>query len=74
MTRMKRGAAAIVIWKTSWRSPSPPSAFGEMIVRIQWLDRTMGVPLAQLLGLGVDGETAEAIADWHYWVAQGRQF
>ena len=32
-----------------------------------------GVPLAQLEGVGVDEETAEAIADWHYWDAQGYQ-
>jgi hypothetical protein len=32
------------------------------------------VPLAQLVGVGVNEQTAEAIADWHYWVAQGRQF
>jgi hypothetical protein len=24
--------------------------------------------------MGVNDETAEAIADWHYWIAQGRQF
>jgi hypothetical protein len=47
---------------------------GEMMVEIEWDDRTMGVPLAQIKGLDVDDETAEAIADWHYWVAQGRQF
>jgi hypothetical protein len=28
----------------------------------------------QLRGVGVNAETAEAIADWHYWIAQGRQF
>ncbi|MGH7956401.1 MAG: calcium-binding protein [Opitutaceae bacterium] len=40
----------------------------------QWQDRTVGVPLAQLIGADANEETAEAIADWHYWVAQGRQF
>jgi hypothetical protein len=47
---------------------------GDMMVEVEWRDRTMGVPLAQIKGFGVDEETAEAIADWHYWVAQGRQF
>jgi hypothetical protein len=43
----------------------------EMLVMVQWQDRTLGVPLAQLAGIDVDDETAEAIADWHYWMAQG---
>ena len=49
-------------------------ALGEMQVEIEWQGRTLGVPVAQLRGGGVNEETAEAIADWHYWVAQGRQF
>ena len=47
---------------------------GEMLVVIRWQGRTMGVPLAQLTGVGVDESTAEAIGDWHYWVAQGYGF
>ena len=47
---------------------------GEMMVLIRWQGRTMGVPLAQLTGVGVDESTAEAIGDWHYWVAQGYCF
>ena len=47
---------------------------GEMLVLIRWQGRTMAVPLAQLAGVGVDEPTAEAIADWHYWVAQGYCF
>ena len=47
---------------------------GEMLVLIRWQGRTMAVPLAQLTGVGVDESTAEAIADWHYWVAQGYRF
>ena len=46
----------------------------EMLVLIRWQGRTMGVPLAQLTGIGVDESTAEAIGDWHYWVAQGYCF
>ena len=45
----------------------------EMFVIIQWQDRTLGVQLAQLEGIEVDDGTAEAIADWHYWVARGYQ-
>lgn len=47
---------------------------GEMMVEIKWRGDTMGVPLGQIAGIGVNEEAAEAIADWHYWVAQGRQF
>ena len=46
----------------------------EMQVEIEWQGRTLGVPLAQLIGFRVSEDTAEAIADWHYWVAQGRLF
>lgn len=50
------------------------AALAEMQVEIEWQGRTLGVPLAQLRGVAVSEETAEAIADWSYWVAQGRQF
>lgn len=49
-------------------------SLAEMQVEIEWQGRTQAVPLAQLVGIGVNKETTEAIADWHYWVAQGRQF
>ncbi len=49
-------------------------SLGEMPVEIEWQGRTLGVPLAQLSGVGVTEETAEAIADWHYGLAQGRPF
>ena len=47
---------------------------GEMLVRIDWQGRSMAVPLCQLAGVEVEEATAEAIADWHYWVAQGYCF
>ena len=47
---------------------------GAMLVLMRWQGRTMAVPLAQLTGVGVDESTAEAIGDWHYWVAQGYCF
>jgi hypothetical protein len=43
----------------------------EMFVLIEWHNRTFGVPLAQLEPVDVDDRTAEAIADWHYWVERG---
>jgi hypothetical protein len=46
----------------------------EMLVLIRWHDRTMAVPLLQLVAINPDPSTAEAIGDWHYWVAQGYCF
>jgi hypothetical protein len=43
----------------------------EMFVLISWQGRTLGVPLAQLEGIGVDEQAREAIDDWHYWVDRG---
>jgi hypothetical protein len=45
-----------------------------MFVSIRWQNRRLAVPLAQLAGIDVDGSTAEAIGDWHYWLAQGYCF
>lgn len=53
---------------------SGSNALPEMQVTIDWHGRKLGVPLAQVVGVGVSEATAEAIADWHYWVASGRQF
>lgn len=47
---------------------------GDMLVLIRWQDRTMAVPLSQLAAIDPDEATAEAIADWHYWVAMGYRF
>jgi Calcium binding len=47
---------------------------GEMFVRIRWRGRKMGVPLAQLEGVDVGPESAQAIADWHYWCSRGYRF
>ena len=46
----------------------------DMLVLIHWHDRTIAVPLSQLIAIDADDSTAEAIADWHYWVAQGYCF
>lgn len=46
----------------------------DMLVLIRWQGRTMAVPLSQLAAVEPDADTAEAIADWHYWVAQGYCF
>ena len=46
----------------------------DMLVSIRWQNRNMAVPLSQLVGVDLDESTAEAIGDWHYWVAQGYYF
>lgn len=46
----------------------------EMFVTVDWMDRELGVPLAQLEPIQVDGETEEAVADWHYWAGRGYEF
>lgn len=43
----------------------------DMLVLVRWRGRKLAVPLAQLIAVGADESTAEAIGDWHYWVAQG---
>lgn len=46
----------------------------EMFVTIEWMDRELGVPLAQLEPIGVDNEADVAIADWQYWDGRGYLF
>jgi hypothetical protein len=46
----------------------------EMFVLIRWQGRTMAVPLSQRAPLNAHEATAEAVSDWHYWVAQGYLF
>lgn len=43
----------------------------EMFVSVRWERRKLVVPLSQLQGVGVDKDTQEAMADWHYWIKQG---
>jgi hypothetical protein len=47
---------------------------GDMLVLILWQSRNVAVPLSQLAATDADESTIEAIADWHYWVAQGYRF
>ena len=46
----------------------------DMLVLVRWQGRKIAVPLAQLTAIDPDESTAEAIGDWHYWVAQGYLF
>jgi hypothetical protein len=46
----------------------------DMLVLIRWKGRNLAVPLSQLTAVDPDKGTAEALKDWHYWVAQGYLF
>lgn len=46
----------------------------EMFVEIEWDGDTLAVPLIQIEATGVEQQTQQAIADWHYWVNQGYEF
>ena len=43
----------------------------DMLVQIRWQGRKLAIPLSQLKAVDPDSSTAEAIGDWHYWLAQG---
>ena len=43
----------------------------DMLVLIHWHSRNVAVPLSQLVPVGADRSTIEAIGDWHYWLVQG---
>jgi len=59
-------------------SPAPGArrcvCASDMLVLIRWQGRNLAVPLSQLAAVDADESTAEAIGDWHYWVAQGYRF
>ena len=54
-------------------APENP-ARADMLVLIGWQVRKLAVPLSQLAPIDVDQSAADAIGDWHYWVAQGYLF
>lgn len=56
------------------RKMAPEDSSTDMPVMTRWNNRNIAVPLSQLKAIGVDESTNQAIADWHYWVAQGNCF
>jgi hypothetical protein len=46
----------------------------EIFVDIEWEEDVLAVPLVQLQPMNAGDDTEEAVADWHYWMAQGREF
>lgn len=53
--------------------PSEDVCEHEMFVLMRWDRDGLAVPLAQLEVIHGDEETTQAVEDWHYWVATGRQ-
>jgi hypothetical protein len=53
---------------------APEDACSAVLALIRWQGRTMAVPLSQLAGVNEAPSTADAIGDWHYWVAQRYSF
>jgi hypothetical protein len=49
----------------------PDEGDSEMFITVPWEKRTLAVPLAQLVPIGADQATQQAVGDWHYWVEQG---
>ena len=45
-----------------------------MFVRVEWNERSFGVPLEQLYTVNADEDTVEAVEDWQYWVHMGYRF
>jgi hypothetical protein len=56
------------------RMASEDACATDMLVLVCWQKRSLAVPLSQLTAIHPDESTAEAITDWHYWVAQGYCF
>ncbi len=54
--------------------PSEEECEHEMFVTIRWERKKLAVPLFQLEVIDADGQTREAVEDWHYWVNRGYQF
>jgi hypothetical protein len=48
--------------------PSSEPSLRQQFVTIEWKGREFGVPLSQLEPVDAGDDTAQAIADWHYWL------
>ena len=46
----------------------------EILAEIEFMERTMGVPLFQLDPIDADEQTRQVVKDWHYWIARDYQF
>lgn len=66
---LRKGETAEVL-----RLAPQDSCAHDMLMVIRWHSRNVAVPLTQLAAMDADESTTEAIADWHYWLAQGYCF
>src|ERR1700722_26099 len=57
-----------------YRMAPEAACSSDMLVMIEWQDRTMAVPLSQLMATDADDETGDATAVWHYWLDRGYTF
>ncbi len=48
--------------------PNSEPSLRQQFVTIEWMDRELGVPLAQLDPVEASKASEQAIADWHYWL------
>jgi hypothetical protein len=69
-SRLKSGEKVEIVSMLDENCDEP----SEIFVQARWQGRELGLPLAQLEGIGVSNQTAEAIAAWHYWRAHGYSF
>jgi Calcium binding len=69
-SRLKSGEKVEIVSMLDENCDEP----SEIFVQARWQGRELGLPLAQLEGIGVSNQTAEAIAGWHYWRAHGYSF
>jgi hypothetical protein len=53
------------------RTTPEDACSSDMFVRIRWQGRNLALPFSQLIVIAIepDEETADAVGDWHYWVA-----
>jgi hypothetical protein len=61
---LKKGESVTVIGMLDDDSDYP----SDIMVKVRWQNRTMGVPLSQLAGVNVNADAKEAVDDWHYWI------
>jgi len=67
---LKKGESVTVIGMLDDDSDYP----SDIMVKVRWQNRTMGVPLSQLAGVNVNADTKEAIDDWRYWIEHNYRF
>jgi len=67
---LKKGESVMVIGMLDDDCDYP----SDIMLKIRWQNRTMGVPLSHLEGINVNADAKEAIDDWHYWIEHNYRF